>query len=279
MKALWLSLVVLAGASLLVGAGLGISGATLQGALRNPLADPGLLGIGGCAALGAVLAYCWVLRLRRRCRGGHAGGAGRRAGTGGRGARAVTLVLAGIGVSAIAAALLALALALAPNPFALAEITTWLMGSLADRSLSHVALAAPPIVLGVGLLLCLGRGLDALSLGEDTAASMGVPVGRTLRLAAQRWRGASVFVGLWRRWVPAWWCCMRPTWRGVMPHGWRCCLQGGLLRTGCRIRYCRRRPQRSAWSMVSIRSRDCCHPAIQQEERHGADRPRDHGGR
>jgi iron complex transport system permease protein len=58
------------------------------------------------------------------------------------------------------------------------------MGSLADRSLLHVALAAPPIVLGVGLLLCLGRGLDALALGEDTAASLGLPVGRTLRLAA-----------------------------------------------------------------------------------------------
>ena len=87
-------------------------------------------------------------------------------------------------MSAIAAALLALALTLAPNPFALAEITFWLMGGLADRPLWQVALAAPTILLGGAILLSLGRGLDALSLGEDTARSLGVPVTRTLRLAA-----------------------------------------------------------------------------------------------
>ena len=95
-----------------------------------------------------------------------------------------SVILAGIAVSAISAALLALALALAPNPFALAEITFWLLGGLQDRTLLHVGLAAPPILLGAAVLLRLGRGLDALSLGEDAAASLGVPVGRTLRLAA-----------------------------------------------------------------------------------------------
>ena len=72
----------------------------------------------------------------------------------------------------------------APNPFALAEITFWLLGGLQDRTLLHAALAAPPILLGMAVLLRLGPGLDALSLGEDTAASLGIPIGGTLRLAA-----------------------------------------------------------------------------------------------
>jgi iron complex transport system permease protein len=95
-----------------------------------------------------------------------------------------SLILAGVAVSALASALLALALSLAPNPFALAEITFWLLGGLQDRTLSHVALAAPPILLGVAILLRLGPGLDALSLGEDTATSLGQSPIRTLRLAA-----------------------------------------------------------------------------------------------
>ena len=95
-----------------------------------------------------------------------------------------SLILAGVAVSALSSALLALALSLAPNPFALAEITFWLLGGLQDRTLSHEALAAPPILLGVVLLLRLSSGLDALSLGEDTATSLGQPPGRTLLFAA-----------------------------------------------------------------------------------------------
>jgi iron complex transport system permease protein len=94
------------------------------------------------------------------------------------------LILAGIAVSALSGALLAMALSLAPNPFALAEITFWLLGGLQDRTLLHAALAAPPILLGMAILLRLGPGLDALSLGEDAAATLGIPIGRTLRLAA-----------------------------------------------------------------------------------------------
>jgi len=175
--------------AILIGGGLAVSGASLQGALRNPLADPGLLGIGGCAALGAVLAYYWgwsaafapalpvasllaalaaaVALLLVAGRGG-----------------VLSLILAGVALSALSAAFIALALALAPNPYALAEITFWLLGSIADRSLAHLALAAPPILIGVAVLLTLGRGLDALSLGEDAAASLGQPVQRTVRLAA-----------------------------------------------------------------------------------------------
>jgi iron complex transport system permease protein len=78
---------------------------------------------------------------------------------------------------------LSLLLSAAPNPFALYEITFWLMGGLEDRTLTHLALAAVPIALGCAVLLRLGPGLDGLSLGEEAAASLGVPVARTLQLA------------------------------------------------------------------------------------------------
>ncbi|HET7882575.1 MAG TPA: iron chelate uptake ABC transporter family permease subunit, partial [Acetobacteraceae bacterium] len=172
----------------LVGGGLGLSGAVLQGGLRNPLADPGLLGITGTAGLSAVVAFYWGWASSfppAMVAGGLIG-----AGIGaafllvfaGRAPSGPSLILAGVAVSAIASALLALALTLAPNPFALTEITFWLMGGLADRPLWQIGLAAPAILLGGTILLSLGRGLDALSLGEDTARSLGVPVTRTLRL-------------------------------------------------------------------------------------------------
>ncbi|HSU04204.1 MAG TPA: iron ABC transporter permease [Acetobacteraceae bacterium] len=174
----------------LVGGGLGLSGAALQGSLRNPLADPGLLGITGAAGLGAALVFYWGLAARFAPAlplGGLAGsgiGAAFLVVFAGRAPSGPSVILAGVAVSAIAAALLALALALAPNPFALAEITFWLLGGLQDRTMLHVALAAPPILLGAAILLRLGPGLDALSLGEDSAATLGVPVARTLRLVA-----------------------------------------------------------------------------------------------
>jgi iron complex transport system permease protein len=170
----------------------------LQGALRNPLADPGLLGITGTAGLGAVIAFYWGLAAHFAPAlpiGGLLGaaiGAGFLLGFAGRAPSGPSLILAGVAVSAIAAALLALALTLAPNPFALAEITFWLMGGLGDRTLSQVALAALPILLGGAILLRLGPGLDALSLGEDTARSLGVPVSRTLHQAAM---GTALAVG------------------------------------------------------------------------------------
>ena len=173
----------------LVGSGLGLSGAVLQGALRNPLADPGLLGIGGGAALGAVLVFYWGLTSRFAPAlplGGLAGAgvvavlllrSGSRSFTGN------GLIMAGLAATTLSTALLALALALAPNPFALAEITSWLMGSFANRTLTHVVLAAPPILVGGALLLRLGPGLDALSLGEETARTLGRDPSRTLLLA------------------------------------------------------------------------------------------------
>jgi iron complex transport system permease protein len=174
----------------LVGGGLGLSGAVLQGALRNPLADPGLLGITGMAGLGAAITFYWGLSAHFAPAlpvGGLIGaavGAAFLLAFAGRAPSGPSLILAGIAVSALSAALLALVLSVAPNPFALAEITFWLLGGVNDRSLGHVALAAPPILLGMAILLRLGPALDALSLGEETAASLGVPVSRTLRLAA-----------------------------------------------------------------------------------------------
>ena len=182
----------------LVGGGLGLSGAVLQGALRNPLADPGLLGITWTAGLGAVIAFYWGLSQHfppALPAGGLLGasvGAALLLVFAGRAPSGPSLILAGVAVSAIASALLALALALAPNPFALADITVWLMGGLMDRTLTHVALAAPPILVGMALLLRLGPGLDALSLGEDAAATLGMPVAHTLRLAAA---GTALAVG------------------------------------------------------------------------------------
>lgn len=176
--------------ALLVGAGLGASGAVLQGALRNPLADPGLLGVAGSAALGAVVVFYWGLAATfppSLVLGGMAGaaiGCAVLLGFAGRAPSGPALILGGVAVSSLAGALLALALTLAPNPFALAEIAFWLMGGLEDRSLLHVALAAPPILVGVAVLLRLGPSLDALSLGEATAASLGAPAANTLRRAA-----------------------------------------------------------------------------------------------
>lgn len=195
---LWQIRLPRAALALLVGAGLGLSGAVLQGALRNPLADPGLLGVAGCAALGAVGVFYWglsaafapALPLGGMCGAGL--GCAALLGFAGRAPSGPALILAGVAVSALAGALLALALTLAPNPFALAEITFWLMGGLEDRSLLQVWLAAPPILLGALVLLRLGPGLDALSLGESTAASLGVPVAGTLRRAAL---GVSLAVG------------------------------------------------------------------------------------
>ncbi len=174
----------------LVGGGLGLSGAVLQGALRNPLADPGLLGVSGCAAFGAVLTFYWgiaalaPLALPAGAMFFAALGCAMLLAFSGRALSGPSLILSGVALSALASALIALALSLAPNPFALAEITFWLMGGLEDRTLLHLAMAAPPILLGCALLLRLGRRLDALSLGEATAATLGLDVRQTLILAS-----------------------------------------------------------------------------------------------
>lgn len=172
---------------LLVGAVLGLSGAAMQGFLRNPLAEPGLIGVSSSAALGAVLALqtglaaAFALALPLAALAGAALSvvlilalAGPRGG-------ALSLILAGIAISALTGAGTQLVLNLSANPFAVMEIVYWMMGSLADRSMTHVWIAAPFMLLGTVMLLMTGRALDALTLGEDAAQSMGISL-RRLRL-------------------------------------------------------------------------------------------------
>jgi len=173
---------------ILVGAGLGASGAALQGFFRNPLADPGVVGVSASAGLGAViclyfgLSSLFVLALPLAGVVGAALGVIALFAIAGRGASATTLILAGVAVNAMAGACTALLMNLAPNPWALAEIAYWLMGSLSDASWTEVGFATPVILAGLVVLMPLARGLDALGLGEDTARSLGIGLGR-LRLA------------------------------------------------------------------------------------------------
>lgn len=168
--------------ALVLGAGLGTAGAAMQGYLRNPLADPGLFGIAPAAALGAVLSLffgltaSWALPLFALI---GAGGAMALLGLiAGREGGVALFTLAGMMISSLAGALVSLMISLAPNPFALSEIVTWLMGALADRSWREVWIAAPLTLAGVGFLWIAGRGLDALTLGEDAARSLGLEPGR-----------------------------------------------------------------------------------------------------
>lgn len=183
---------------LAVGAGLGLTGAAMQGYLRNPLAEPGLIGVSGMAALGAVisiqtgLAVGAAIALPLAALAGAALGVGLLVALAGPRGGSVTLILAGVAISALAGAGTALVLNLSPNPYAANEIVFWLMGSLADRSMLHVGLALPPMALGAVLIWSTARGLDALTLGEAAAASMGVSPARL------RWRlvaGVALVVG------------------------------------------------------------------------------------
>jgi iron complex transport system permease protein len=172
----------------LVGGALGLSGAALQGYLRNPLAEPSLVGVSGGAALGAVLAIhlglsqALALALPIGGLGGAAVAMLAVVALAGAHGGPVTLILAGLAVSSIATALISLALNLSQNPFASVEMVFWMMGSLADRSLTQLWISAPLILIGMALLLTVARALDALTLGEDAARSLGIDLART-RLA------------------------------------------------------------------------------------------------
>jgi iron complex transport system permease protein len=171
-----------------VGAALGLSGAVLQGVTRNPLAEPGLLGVSAGAALGAVIAVYFGFATHVATAAPLLGLVGALLASIltfalGSGGGTITLVLAGAAVSALAAAGIALALNLAPNPYAAYEIMTWLMGSLADRSWLHVYLVTPFILLGCAMLLFTARGIDALALGEAQAQSLGINLRRLYVLA------------------------------------------------------------------------------------------------
>ena len=174
---------------LLVGAMLGLAGAVLQGYLRNPLAEPSVLGASNAAALGAVAAlYFGLAEWHVAVLPVLAIASGLAAlvllfALAGRSESPLTLILAGIAVSTLAGAGISLALNLSPNPFAAMEIMSWLLGSIENRSMSHVWIALPCVAIGIALLLADGRALDALALGEDGARSLGFDLGRVrLRL-------------------------------------------------------------------------------------------------
>jgi iron complex transport system permease protein len=174
--------------AMLCGGAIAISGAALQGLLRNPLASPDLLGISQTSALlavialyfgfslqawfvlplaaltGAVIAVLLLLRLTRHVSGTEG------------------LILAGIALTALAGSLTTFTLTFAPNPYALQDAYFWLLGSVGNRSIADVGVALPFMAVGTALLLSCGRSLDALSLGEDTAAALGFP------LTKYRWR-------------------------------------------------------------------------------------------
>jgi iron complex transport system permease protein len=170
-----------------IGAILGLSGAALQGLLRNPLAAPSLFGAPQSAAFGAVLVIAlgladvrsWALPVAAILAAFASvfallAVAGRNAGL-------LILILAGLAISSLAGAATALVMNLSSNPFVVLEIAFWLLGSLEDRSFHHVMLALPFIVAGAIILWSQRNAFRALSLGEETAQSLGVDVGR-LRL-------------------------------------------------------------------------------------------------
>ncbi|WP_284125848.1 FecCD family ABC transporter permease [Parerythrobacter aestuarii] len=168
-----------------IGAGLGVAGAAMQGYLRNPLADPGLFGIAPGAALGAVASFWfgyaaepYLLPLFALI--GAGGAMALLALIAGRTGGIALFTLAGLMIASLAGALTSLAISLAPNAFAMSQIVTWLMGALTDRSWQDVYLAAPLTVLGIACLWQTARALDALTLGDAAARSLGVEPGRLL---------------------------------------------------------------------------------------------------
>jgi len=185
-------------AAFAAGAALAASGATLQGLLRNPLADPGVLGVSAAAALGAVIAIYFNIAAAASAGSSIAAivgalgaatllyvlGAGRLSAT--------RLILVGVGMSSFVGAAIALVMNMAPNPFVLSDLVNWLFGSVANRSFADIAVAAPFIAGGMALAIMSARGLSALTLGEDAARAIGADIARTRMLAIG---GASLMTG------------------------------------------------------------------------------------
>lgn len=169
---------------LIIGASLGLSGAVLQGYLRNPLAEPGIIGVSASASLGAVIALYsgiatrFALALPLSALSSSLIAILLLLLVSGKEGRTLTVILTGIAVTSLAGALTSLALNLAPNPFAALEIVFWMLGSLNDRSMSQFWLILPFTIVGWIFLLLTGRALNALSLGASTAASMGFDLKR-----------------------------------------------------------------------------------------------------
>lgn len=186
----------------IVGAALGLSGAALQGLLRNPLADSGVLGLSGFAALGAVVAFAFGFAMFAPVAALlFALAAAFAVTTLGWSARGpASLALIGVGLSSLAGGLIALALNLAPNPGALADLVNWTLGSVEARSLKDALLAGAFLLTGAALIFAAARGLQALTLGEEAAAAIGANLSRTRLLvvlgAAACTGGATAVAGV-----------------------------------------------------------------------------------
>ncbi len=174
--------------AIFAGATLGLCGAAMQGLLRNPLASPGLVGSSSGAALFAVFFLYfyanntgnWLLPLV-----GMAGALGATVlvyALAGRQASITTIILAGVAINALATALMSLLLNLAPSPYAVRELVLWTLGDLSDRSMQDLYLMLPATLLGWAMLLGIGYQLNALTLGEQTAGTLGINTNRL------RWR-------------------------------------------------------------------------------------------
>jgi iron complex transport system permease protein len=175
-------------AAFVVGAALGISGAGLQGLLRNPLAEPGVLGVTATSSLAATftlyygVAASWPYSLPVSAILGALAATALLAAAAMRIRSVVTLILLGVGLSSFSAAAMSLLLNLAPNPFSLSDMINWLLGSVANRSFDDLRISAPFIAIGVFILFSTRRGLSALTLGEEAASGVGVNL-RRQRLA------------------------------------------------------------------------------------------------
>lgn len=170
--------------ALLTGANLGLCGALMQALMRNPLAEPGLIGSSSGAALAAVIALYFGLSASLPNLLPLAGIFGALVATllvymlAGRQAQTLTLILAGIAVNSFVIALISMLLNLAPNPYAVQEIALWMLGSVANSRMTDVWLLLPGSLIAWALIFRVRRSLDALTLGEDSARSMGVHLAR-----------------------------------------------------------------------------------------------------
>ncbi len=174
--------------ALLVGMALGASGAALQGLLRNPLAEPGVLGVTASASLSATFSLYYGLITTSPFLLPIYSIIGALVATGllviaaTRVRSVVTLILIGVGLSSFSASLMSLMLNLAPNPFSLADMINWLLGSVANRSFDDILIITPFMLTGFLILFFSKRGLSVLTLGEEAAAGIGLNLYR-LRIA------------------------------------------------------------------------------------------------
>ena len=165
---------------MMVGASLGLSGAALQGLLRNPLADPGIIGVSASAGVGAVVAIHFGLSHAFPLSVPLLSMAGALIATfilmfiSLRDSSVLTLILVGIGISSLATALISLVMNFAINPSSLQDMIMWLLGSLENRTMTDVQLAAPFMIAGWLLMWGVHQGLNACSLGDDTAQTLGI---------------------------------------------------------------------------------------------------------